>query len=114
MQNESIFIKIERYGEVLKNIDGAKKALNNIKEVLKALENLEKIKEKSTDALQKNLDTLDALIRNVNSYIPDIKKRGSSEPLEDRVIDEAILSLHDEIESLKRSLQESEVHTAAF
>lgn len=109
MEKENIFIKIDNYGTILKNVDGAKVAIRNIKEISKVLDNLTGVKEKSIEALLHNLDVLNTLLNTIRRELPTVKKKAEPHTQGEEIIDQAILSLHDELNALKESLQASEI-----
>lgn len=107
-----LFIKVDRYNEVLKNIESVKEVLLNIRDLLNLTQQLDKIKTESQLLLQKNIQEIARIVSELDKEFVRPKGLGIEEiikrPIETERVEEYVSELQRELEGLRSRLQRVE------
>ncbi len=105
-----LFVKIDRYHQVLESIDNLKNVLLAVRELLNMMQQLDKIKMDSESLLQKNIQEIVASISNLDKEF--VRPKGAVEekrrPLPDfeyEKVGNYVGDLQRELDNLKSQLQ---------
>ncbi len=105
-----LFIKIDRYNEVLKNIEGLKNVMLNLRDLLLLNQQMEKIRAESQNMLQKNIQEISRLLTELDKEF--VRPRGLEEmgtaiktSMETERIEDYVGELERELQNLRGKLQ---------
>lgn len=100
-----LFIKIDKYKDILQNLQDMRRSVSNISEILKVRSELEQIREKSNQALENAFGQFVELAGNLDSQFmaPRVMKPFVKTENIER-IDGFVAGIQDEIEKLRKSL----------
>ncbi|MDY6789571.1 MAG: hypothetical protein SVV03_06465 [Candidatus Nanohaloarchaea archaeon] len=116
--DDSLFVRVEGYREILQDFEAIKQTLRNMKEATEVLRQLEDIKEKSIGTFMDNLNRLNQRLSSVNNELPRVDREGGNQRKEvsrkpqnrdtEELVDESINDLHSELKGLKSELEKIE------
>lgn len=113
-EEDSLFVRIEGYREVLQDFEAIRQILINMKEARSVLKRIEDVKEQSIDAFLENLDRLNQRLSSVDVELPEMgdssvkecqAREASGEIATESLVDDSINDLHSELEGLRDELE---------
>ncbi|MCD6590784.1 MAG: hypothetical protein J7K72_02315 [Candidatus Aenigmarchaeota archaeon] len=105
-----LFIKIDRYNEVIKNLRNLRNRALNLKDALDILEEIHKEIENAIDVAQKTLDEVHMLITNLDSFF--LRPQAAETPIDEEYapegpseLDNYVKDVYSQLEKLKAQLR---------